>query len=101
MPLRSYSSGMITRLAFSIATIVKPDVLIVDEILSVGDAAFQKKSEARMRELMNGGTTVLLVSHSAEQIESLCSRALWLQKGGLVQIGPAYEVCRAYAEAQG
>ena len=54
-----------------------------------------------MRELMNGGTTVLLVSHSAEQIESLCSRALWLQKGGLVQMGPAYEVCRAYAEAQG
>ena len=66
MPLRNYSSGMITRLAFSIATVVKPDILIVDEILSVGDAAFQKKSKNRMMELMSGGTTVLLVSHSAD-----------------------------------
>lgn len=101
MPLRSYSSGMVTRLAFSIATIVKPDVLIVDEILSVGDAAFQKKSEARMLKLMGGGTTVLLVSHSAQQIEYLCNRALWLKQGQMMQIGPAAEVCRAYAEAQG
>ena len=80
MPLRNSSSGMITRLAFSIATVVKPDILIVDEILSVGDAAFQKKSKNRMMELMSGGTTVLLVSHSAEQITEMCSRAIWLEK---------------------
>lgn len=100
MPLRSYSSGMVTRLAFSIATVVKPDILIVDEILSVGDAAFQQKSEARMRDLMSGGTTVLLVSHSAKQIEEMCTRAIWLQQGKLMQIGPAAEVCKAYMEAQ-
>lgn len=99
MPLRSYSSGMITRLAFSIATVVKPDILIVDEILSVGDAAFQKKSEQRMREMMGGGTTVLLVSHSTEQIKSLCTRVLWLQKGQMVQIGAADEICGAYVKS--
>lgn len=100
MPLRSYSSGMVTRLAFSIATVVKPDILIVDEILSVGDAAFQQKSEARMRDLMSGGTTVLLVSHSTKQIEEMCTRAIWLQQGKLMQIGPAAGVCKAYTEAQ-
>ena len=98
MPLRNYSSGMVTRLAFSIATVVKPDVLIVDEILSVGDSAFQHKSKNRMIELMSGGTTVLLVSHSAEQITELCSRAIWLEKGRVKMIGPAEEVCRAYEE---
>ena len=98
MPLRNYSSGMVTRLAFSIATVVKPDVLIVDEILSVGDSAFQHKSKNRMIELMSGGTTVLLVSHSAEQISELCSRAIWLEKGRMKMIGPAEEVCRAYEE---
>lgn len=100
MPLRNYSSGMITRLAFSIATVVKPDILIVDEILSVGDAAFQKKSKNRMMELMSGGTTVLLVSHSAEQISEMCSRAIWLEKGTMKMIGPAADVCRAYEEGQ-
>lgn len=100
MPLRNYSSGMITRLAFSIATVVKPDILIVDEILSVGDAAFQKKSKNRMMELMSGGTTVLLVSHSAEQITEMCSRAIWLEKGKMKMIGPAADVCRAYEERQ-
>ena len=89
---------MVTRLAFSIATVVKPDVLIVDEILSVGDSAFQHKSKNRMIELMSGGTTVLLVSHSAEQITELCSRAIWLEKGRMKMIGPAEEVCRAYEE---
>ncbi len=98
MPLRNYSSGMVTRLAFSIATVVKPDVLIVDEILSVGDSAFQHKSKNRMIELMSGGTTVLLVSHSTEQITELCSRAIWLEKGHMKMIGPAEEVCRAYEE---
>ena len=100
MPLRNYSSGMITRLAFSIATVVKSDILIVDEILSVGDAAFQKKSKNRMMELMSGGTTVLLVSHSAEQITEMCSRAIWLEKGKMKMIGPAADVCRAYEEGQ-
>ena len=100
MPLRNYSSGMITRLAFSIATVVKPDILIVDEILSVGDAAFQKKSKNRMMELMSGGTTVLLVSHSAEQITEMCSRAIWLEKGKMKMIGPAADVCRAYEEGK-
>lgn len=100
MPLRNYSSGMITRLAFSIATVVKPDILIVDEILSVGDAAFQKKSKNRMMELMSGGTTVLLVSHSAQQITEMCSRAIWLEKGKMKMIGPAADVCRAYEEGQ-
>ena len=99
-PLRNYSSGMLTRLAFSIATVVKPDILIVDEILSVGDAAFQKKSKNRMMELMSGGTTVLLVSHSAEQITEMCSRAIWLEKGKMKMIGPAADVCRAYEEGQ-
>ena len=100
MPPRNYSSGMITRLAFSIATVVKPDILIVDEILSVGDAAFQKKSKNRMMELMSGGTTVLLVSHSAEQTTEMCSRAIWLEKGTMKMIGPAADVCRAYEEGQ-
>ena len=97
-PLRNYSSGMVTRLAFSIATVVKPDILIVDEILSVGDAAFQKKSKNRMMELMNGGTTVLLVSHSSEQVTEICNKAVWLQKGKMMMYGEAGEVCRAYEE---
>ena len=97
MPLRNYSSGMITRLAFSIATVVKPDILIVDEILSVGDAAFQKKSKNRMMELMSGGTTVLLVSHSAQQITEMCSRAIWLNHGVVMEDGPADVVYDKYA----
>ena len=100
MPLRNYSSGMITRLAFSIATVVKPDILIVDEILSVGDAAFQKKSKNRMMELMSGGTTVLLVSHSAQKITEMTTRAIWLEQGTMKMIGPAADVCRAYEEGQ-
>ena len=99
IPLRSYSSGMVSRLAFSIATVVKPDILIVDEILSVGDAAFQKKSLDRMMELMSGGTTVLLVSHSSEQITEVCGKALWLQKGRVMAIGDAVEVCQMYEKS--
>ena len=78
MPIRNYSSGMMARLAFSIASVVNPEILIVDEILSVGDATFQKKSRNRMEELMNGGATVLFVSHDIEQIEELCDKVLWL-----------------------
>jgi len=95
-PVRTYSSGMMMRLAFSIATLVEPEVLIVDEILSVGDARFQKKSEERMRHLMSGGTTVLMVSHSSKQIRELCGRAIWLERGKVVMDGDAREVCAAY-----
>jgi len=97
MPIRNYSSGMLARLAFSIATVVHPEILIVDEILSVGDAAFQEKSRRRMMEMMGGGTTVLFVSHNLEQIREMCSRVIWLEHGTVKMIGPADEVCNAYA----
>lgn len=97
MPLRNYSSGMIARLAFSIATVVVPEVLIVDEVLSVGDANFQTKSYARMMELMHGGTTVLFVSHSLEQIRQMCQHVVWLEHGQVKMFGEAEEVCNAYA----
>lgn len=96
VPLRNYSSGMIARLAFSIATVVVPEVLIVDEVLSVGDAAFQEKSYKRMMELMHGGTTVLFVSHELNQIRSMCSRVVWLDHGGVRKFGDAQVVCDAY-----
>lgn len=96
VPLRNYSSGMVMRLAFSVATVVNPDILIVDEILAVGDAAFQEKSRARMMELMSGGTTVLFVSHSIEQIRGMCDRVMWLDHGHLKMIGDTKSVCDAY-----
>ncbi len=96
VPVKNFSSGMIARLAFSIATIVDPEILIVDEILSVGDAAFQKKSEAKMRSLIGGGTTVLYVSHSAKSIKSLCDRVVWLDHGKVMMIGEAETVCNEY-----
>ena len=96
VPIRNYSSGMLARLAFSIATVVKPDILIVDEILSVGDEDFQIKSRARMMELMSGGTTVLFVSHDLEQIREMCNRVIWLNQGQLIKIGDVREVCDAY-----
>lgn len=96
MPIKNYSSGMVARIAFSIATVIKPDILIVDEILSVGDFLFQKKCEQRIRELMDGGTTVIIVSHTIEQIESMCDRVLWIEKSVPKMIGPTQEVCDAY-----
>ena len=96
VPIRNYSSGMLARLAFSIATVVQPEILIVDEILSVGDAQFQEKSKKRMLELMGGGTTVLFVSHSIEQIREMCSRVAWLEKGQVKLVGQAKEICSAY-----
>ncbi|MCI8650802.1 MAG: ABC transporter ATP-binding protein [Anaerotruncus sp.] len=96
IPIRNYSSGMLARLAFSIATMVHPDILIVDEILSVGDAQFQAKSKERMLELMGGGTTVLFVSHSIEQIKEMCSRTIWLEQGKVKMIGKTQEVCADY-----
>lgn len=97
-PIRTYSSGMMMRLAFSIATLVEPEVLIVDEILSVGDVHFKKKSEARMRRLMSGGTTVLMVSHSTSQIREMCSRVVWLDQGKVLMDGDAQKVCDAYEQ---
>ena len=96
VPIRNYSSGMLARLAFSVAAIVKPEILIVDEILSVGDADFQAKSRARMMELMGGGTTVLFVSHSLEQIREMCSKVIWLEHGRIKMVGTAGMVCSAY-----
>ena len=96
MPIRNYSSGMMMRLAFSIATVVNPEILIVDEILAVGDEAFQRKSRQRMMELMGGGTTVLFVSHNLDQIREMCDRVLWLDHGQVKMIGETQQVCDAY-----
>lgn len=95
VPIQNFSSGMIARLAFSIATIVDPEILIVDEILSVGDMAFQKKSEEKMLSMINGGTTVLFVSHSIEQIRSMCDKIVWIEKGEVQSIG-GKEICDKY-----
>lgn len=97
MPLKNYSSGMVSRIAFAIATAVKPDILIADEILSVGDFRFQEKCMKRIRGLMENGATILLVSHNVDQIRSICNRALWIEKGELKIIGEANRVCDAYA----
>lgn len=98
VPVKNFSSGMIARLAFSIATIVDPEVLIVDEILSVGDLAFQQKSEEKMKSMIGGGTTVLYVSHSIDSIKSLCDRVIWLEHGKIVEIGDPRVVCKKYQE---
>ena len=95
-PLRTYSSGMLARLAFSVACIVEPEILIVDEILSVGDADFQEKSRARMMELMTGGTTVFFVSHSLEQIREMCNKVLWLEHGHVQDFGQCESICQKY-----
>lgn len=96
VPIRNYSSGMMMRLAFSTATLINPEILIVDEILAVGDENFQQKSQARMKEMMSGGTTVLLVSHSLPQIREMCDRVIWLDGGKVRMLGEAQEVCDAY-----
>ena len=95
VPVQNFSSGMVARLAFSIATIVDPEILIVDEILSVGDIAFQAKSEAKMLEMIGGGTTVLFVSHSIDQIKKMCNRVVWLDHGKIVKMG-GKEICDEY-----
>lgn len=87
VPIKNFSSGMVARIGFSVATIVKPDILICDEILSVGDYKFQEKCEQRIRDLMSGGTTVILVSHSIAQVERMCNRILWLERGKIKAIG--------------
>jgi len=99
VPIKNFSSGMRARLGFSIATVVEPEILVLDEVLSVGDAKFRKKSEARIMELFDKGVTVLFVSHSIEQVKRLCNKAIWLEKGKIVMQGDAQEVCDAYANS--
>lgn len=95
-PLRTYSSGMVARLGFSVATAWQPDILILDEVLSVGDAAFAQKCTERMRTYRESGATVLLVTHAVETVRSLCQRALLLEHGAALEIGPADQVCDHY-----
>lgn len=96
VPLKNYSSGMVARLGFSIATAHTPDILIVDEVLGVGDYKFQEKCEKRINEIVETGATVLFVSHSIQQVEKLCKHALWLDKGCQIMYGDIQEVCAAY-----
>lgn len=96
VPLKNFSSGMYARLGFSIATMVEPDILIVDEILGVGDFKFQEKCSKRIKELMEGDTTVIMVSHSKELITTFCDRAAWLEHGRIVEVGGAIEICDKY-----
>lgn len=99
MPLKNFSSGMVARIAFAIATITEPDILIVDETLSVGDVFFQQKCERRIQHFIESGdVTVLFVSHSMEQVERICQRAVWIEKGDLRMDGPVDEVCKAYRD---
>ncbi len=96
-PFKQLSSGMKSRLAFSIASMVRPDILILDEVLSVGDGAFRKKSEAKMKEIINGGATTILVSHSLNQVRSMCSKILWLHKGRQITFGSdVQKICDDY-----
>lgn len=95
-PVKNFSSGMTAKLAFSIATVVNPEILIVDEILSVGDIKFQEKSKKKMLEMITGGTTVLYVSHSMESIEELCDKVIWLEHGHVKMIGETKEICGQY-----
>lgn len=96
-PFKQLSSGMKSRLAFSIASLVKPDILILDEVLSVGDGAFRKKSEAKMKEIINSGATTILVSHSLNQVRSMCSKILWLHKGRQITFGSdVQKICDDY-----
>lgn len=96
VPIKNFSSGMVAKLAFSISTIVDPEVLIVDEILSVGDIKFQEKSKNKMMSMIEGGTTVLYVSHSIDSIKELCSKVIWLDHGKIVKIGDTKEICDEY-----
>ena len=99
MPIKNYSSGMAARLGFAIATVVRPDILICDEVLSVGDYAFQQKCEKRMYEMRNEGTTLLYVSHSMESVREVCDHAVWLRKGEAVDVGDVERVTKKYIEA--
>lgn len=95
-PFKQLSSGMKSRLAFSIASLVNPDILILDEVLSVGDGAFKKKSEAKMKEIISGGATTILVSHSLEQVRKMCNKVLWLDNGNQIAFGETQPICDEY-----
>lgn len=101
VPIKNFSSGMTSRLAFSIATIGKPDILIVDEVLAVGDSKFQQKCIDRIEEMMRMGTTVLFVSHSIEQVKMVCGKVVWLERGKLRAYGDTKEICAQYEELYG
>lgn len=101
VPVKNYSSGMRSKLGFSVATLVKPDILILDEVLSVGDTKFRKKSREKIDELFKAGVTVVLVSHSIWQIREICNRVIWLEKGKLIMEGDVTEVCDAYEKSLG
>ena len=96
VPIKNFSSGMLARLAFSIATIGKPDILIVDEVLSVGDFRFQEKCQKRIQEMLDKGTTLLFVSHSIDQVEELCNKVVWLEKGNVRMFGDCKEIAEIY-----
>ena len=98
MPIKNYSSGMLARLAFSIATIVRPEILIIDEVLAVGDAAFQRKCIDKIHEMLKNSTTLLFVSHDNNTVEQLCENAIWLRKGEVVLSGKVKDVCDCYTE---
>ena len=99
MPIKNYSSGMAARLGFAIATIVHPEILIVDEVLAVGDIAFQEKCQERMQEMLAGGTTLLYVSHAIESVQKICDHAVWLNKGQVMMKGDVDDVCEAYMKS--
>ena len=99
VPVKNFSSGMVSRLAFAIATIGIPDILIVDEVLSVGDFRFQEKCEARIQNMKDQGTTILFVSHSIEQVKKICNKVVWLDHGVLKMFGDAQEICSIYEKA--
>lgn len=99
VPIKNYSSGMLARLAFAIATVGTPDILIVDEVLSVGDFRFQEKCEKRIQGMRKNDTSLLFVSHSIEQVQKICQRAIWIEKGHIVEDGPSKEVGEHYIQA--
>lgn len=101
VPLKNFSSGMSARLGFAVATIVKPDILIVDEVLAVGDQAFQEKCKQRMEKMLSGGTTLLFVSHSIDQVKELCQNAIWIDKGTVMASGDIEQVAEMYVQARG
>lgn len=98
VPIKNYSSGMQARIGFAIATMVRPDILIVDEVLAVGDFKFQQKCQERMREMLDDGTTLILVSHNIDDIKNLCDHACWIDHGNLVMQGYVDEVCEQYIQ---
>jgi ABC transporter related len=96
VPLKNFSSGMLSRLGFAISTVRKPDILIIDEVLAVGDLKFQEKSSKKIKELLEGDTTLLLVSHSLNDIEKFCDKVIWLEKGEIKMMGNTKEICKKY-----